>query len=58
MSIVFARSPRSSVGVEWELQIVNPDTGAWPPSVPTSSTSCTRPGRRAWSACAKRCTAA
>ncbi|WP_167202171.1 YbdK family carboxylate-amine ligase [Actinomyces respiraculi] len=34
MSIVFARSPRSSVGVEWELQVVDPATGRLAPLGP------------------------
>ncbi|MCL3776549.1 MULTISPECIES: glutamate--cysteine ligase [unclassified Actinomyces] len=34
MRTVFARSPRSSVGVEWELQVVDPATGRFAPIGP------------------------
>ena len=46
MRIDFARSPRSSIGIEWELQVVDPLTGRFAPIGPDVLSELERTGAR------------
>ena len=46
MRIDFARSPRSSIGIEWELQVVDPLTGRFAPIGPDVLSELERAGAR------------